>query len=310
MTKPRLFAVFGNPILHSRSPQLFNAVFERLGSGDYYTRVRPSSAADLIRLIKAVPIAGASITAPFKEEVIPFLDELSDESQAIGAVNQILNMNGHLKGFNTDHLGVSSSLQEAGFHIAGKKCLILGAGGAARSVAYALKKQDAELFIFNRTKSRARSIADDFGCVVFREDMSCEKEYVDLVVSTLPPDAMPPFLNRITYKFLLDANYKPSRISGQAKERGVQVVGGARWLLHQAAGAFTLFKGRLSDMGWMEKGLSRELNKGKLKIHFQEDFKLDDLLRERPDLVLSAGGSSPEEKQMIIDEEIDKAFAS
>lgn len=310
MNEPRLFAVFGKPILHSKSPHMFNSVFERLDSRDYYIRVRPSSAADIIRMIKTVPISGASITAPYKEEVIPFLDELSEESQAIGAVNQIVNDNGCLKGYNTDHLGVSNSLAEAGFRMREKNCLILGAGGAAKSVAYALKKHGAEVFVFNRTASRAESIADKFGCRVIKRDSVPEKEHFDLVVSTLPPDAMPLFFRQIRFDLLLDANYKPSWISQEANGRAVQLIDGKRWLLHQAHGAFKLFTGSSVSINWMEEGLSRELNKGELRILFQEDPKTDVLLKEKPDMILSAAGLSSEEKQLIIDEEIDKAFES
>jgi shikimate dehydrogenase len=304
----RVFAVFGKPVLHSKSPQLFNSAFTALNMRGFYTRVLPRSAGDMIELIRKLPMQGANITAPYKEDAIPLLDELSADAKAIGAVNTILNQDGHLTGHNTDHIGVTGSLSESGFQVHGKKCLVLGAGGAARAVAYALVNHGAQVSICNRTPSRAEAIASDLGCEITPWNKIPDKEHFDLLVSTLPGDVLPSFFDWISFGLLLDANYKPSEISAKARMKGIQVVGGERWLLHQALGALKLFSGSTVSRKIMEDGLKDELIKEELKIIFIENDGVGRIFTERPDLIVSAGKLSSTEKKQIVDEEIDQAF--
>lgn len=308
MENARLFAVFGKPVLHSRSPQIYHSAFAALNVKGFYTRVLPHSADDITELIRNLPIQGANVTAPYKEEVISLLDELSQDAETIGAVNTILNHNGHLIGYNTDHLGVTGSLMEAGFLIQGKKCLVLGAGGAAKAVVYALMNDGARVNICNRNPSRAESIAKDFGCEVRAWNKIPDREHFDLVVSTLPGDVLPSFFDRISYGLLFDANYKSSEISVRASLKGIQVLGGERWLLHQALGALKLFSGNTVTLKIMEEGLKNELKKDNLKILFHESGGAGRILTERPDLIVSAGKLGSTERKQIVNEEIDKAF--
>ena len=83
------FAVFGNPILHSKSPQLFNSVFSEFGMNAFYTRIRPQSASDIIDIIRTMPLAGANITAPFKEDMVKFVDVVSLDAEEIGALTPL-----------------------------------------------------------------------------------------------------------------------------------------------------------------------------------------------------------------------------
>lgn len=310
MENSSLFAIFGKPVLHSRSPQIYHSAFTALNEKGFYTRVLPHSADDITELIRNLPIQGANVTAPYKEEVISNLDELSKEAETIGAVNTILNHNGHLTGYNTDHLGVAGALKDAGFQIHGKKCLVLGAGGAAKAAVYALMKDGARVSICNRTLSRAESIAKEFGCEIRAWNKFQDKEQFDLVVSTLPGDVLPPFFDRISFGLLLDANYKSSEISERSKIKGVQVIGGERWLLHQAMGALKLFTGSTVSLKIIEDGLKSELKKDELKILFLESDGVDRIFTERPDLILSAGKLSSTERKQIVNEEIDKAYGA
>jgi shikimate dehydrogenase len=304
----RLFAIFGKPVLHSKSPQIYNSAFSHLNLRDFYTRVLPVSAGDMIAMIRNLPIKGSNVTAPYKEDVIPFLDELSKDAISIGAVNTILNDNGYLTGYNTDHLGVTGSLLEAGFKIHEKKCLVLGAGGAARAAVYALVNNQAMVSICNRTSDRAESIANDFGCEIWDWNIIQDKEHFDLVVSTLPGDVLPPFFDRISFGLLLDANYKSSEISERAKQKGIPVLGGERWLLHQAMGALELFTGSTVSLKIMEDGLKKKLKMDNLKILLPESNEFDRIFAEIPDLIVSADKLSTTEKKLIVNEEVDKAF--
>lgn len=310
MENSRLFAIFGKPVLHSRSPQIYHSAFTALNVKGFYTRVLPHSADDITGLIRNLPIQGANVTAPYKEEVIFLLDELSKDAETIGAVNTILNHNGHLTGFNTDHLGVTGALKEAGFQIHGKKCLVLGAGGAARAAVYALVNHGARVSICNRSQFRAEAMANDFGCEIMPWNKIPDKDHYDLLVSTLPGDVLPSFFDRISSDLLFDANYKPSEISTRARMKGIQILGGERWLLHQALEALKLFTGSTVSLKIIEDGLKNELKKDELKILFLESDGVDRIFTERPDLILSAGKLSSTERKQIVNEEIDKAYGA
>ena len=310
MENSRLFAIFGKPVLHSRSPQIYHSAFTALNVKGFYTRVLPHSADDITGLIRNLPIQGANVTAPYKEEVIFLLDELSKDAETIGAVNTILNHNGHLTGFNTDHLGVTGALKEAGFQIHGKKCLVLGAGGAARAAVYALVHHGARVSMCNRSQFRAEAMANDFGCEIMPWNKIPDKDHYDLLVSTLPGDVLPSFFDRISSDLLFDANYKPSEISTRARMKGIQILGGERWLLHQALEALKLFTGSTVSLKIIEDGLKNELKKDELKILFLESDGVDRIFTERPDLILSAGKLSSTERKQIVNEEIDKAYGA
>ena len=212
MTK--LLAVFGNPILHSKSPQLHNSVLSSSHIDAYYTRIRVEKCEDVVRAIRQFNILGANVTTPFKECLLPLLDSLSPEVEQVGAVNTIRNENGVLTGFNTDYIGVIKSIEEAGESIFGKRCLVLGAGGASKAAVYGLMKAGGEVFIANRTQSKADGIAGLMGCVsIPMNDVNELMSNIDIVVSTLLPDvSMPNFRWNAGIKLLLDANYRKSKL--------------------------------------------------------------------------------------------------
>jgi shikimate dehydrogenase len=305
-----LFAVFGNPILHSKSPQLFNSVFSEFGMDAFYTRIRPQSASDIIDIIRAMPLAGANITAPFKEDIVDLVDVVSLDAEEIGAINTIVNSDGRLIGYNTDHYGVTQSLKEAGIDLIGKRCLVLGGGGAARSVVYGLMLKGAQVTICNRTHSKAKTIADDFGCKMASWENFDTSANFDTVISTLLPHALPPFLDKLGFETLLDASYKSSKVSELAMERGIKVIAGKRWLLHQAVEAFRLYLGDNPPLQIMENALDIDLIKADLKIFEYPITENQPEKLDNADLVISTKNLSDKSIKAIIDEEISKAFAS
>ena len=304
-----LFAVFGNPILHSKSPQLFNSVFNEVSMNSYYTRIRPQSAADIIDIIRTMPLAGANITAPFKQEMVALVDVVSMDAEAIGAINTIINSNGRLIGYNTDHSGVTQSLKETGIDLIGKKCLVLGGGGAARSAAYGLTRKGAQVTICNRTESKAKTIADDFKCqAVSWTDFDLSEEY-DIVVSTILPSVLPHFFGKLKFKTLLDASYKPSLISEVAQSRGINIISGKRWLLNQAVEAFTIFHGYPPPTMIMETALDKTLNKNDILVKEFPCEECEKVDYKGTDLIISTKNLAQNTIKEIIDEEISKAFA-
>lgn len=243
----KLFAVFGNPVLHSRSPQLWNQAFTQLGIDAHYVRINPISAEKAINAIREIPLSGCNVTTPFKEEMARYMDELDDSAQILQAVNTVKHEDGRLIGINTDHYGVVNSLKENGVDPVGKKAVVLGAGGAARAAVYGLLRANArEVVIINRTYLKAEIIAERLGCraALFSEAAN-ELADAAILVSCIPcserivkPAALHAGLA------VLDANYAaPSALIADAQAIGCRTVSALNWLIHQAVPAFEFLLG-------------------------------------------------------------------
>jgi shikimate dehydrogenase len=306
----KIYAVFGNPILHSKSPQLFNSVFIQLQTDAFYTRIRPQSAKDIVDIVRKLPLAGANITAPFKEDALPLLDELSVDAKEIGAVNTVVNSNGRLIGHNTDHFGVTESLRNVGVNLLGSKCLVLGGGGAARAAVYGLARSGAEVFICNRTFSKAQAIASDFSCKLLDWNNFHNSFHFEVVVSTLLPEVLPPFMQTLKFRYLLDASYKPSVVSKKATEMNVEVIEGKWWLIYQAIGAYELFFGIIPNAEVMGKAFAQNLEQGKLHVSEFPTKDYGGVSFNNVDLIISTKNIDAIALKKIVDEEIGKAFGS
>jgi shikimate dehydrogenase len=151
---------------HSRSPAMFSAVLKRQGINAVYVpfAVRPDALGRALDALRVLNIAGANVTAPFKEVILPHLDVLSEGARIIGAVNTVVRDNGRLKGYNTNAIGIMDALGSAGFCVEDKTALVFGTGGAARTVAFTLTWLRArEVWVVGRNVERARAIAGQFG---------------------------------------------------------------------------------------------------------------------------------------------------
>jgi len=306
----KVYAVFGNPVLHSLSPQLFNSVFNAVPVEAYYTRIRPANAADIPELIRRLNLAGANITTPFKTEVMTHLDWLSEEAAVIGGVNTIINDQGYLKGYNTDYLGVSRSLQEAGLHLQGSRCLVLGAGPAACAAVYALINEGADVTIVNRTNHKAKEIANRFGCnSVDMDNLGKAILECDILVSALLPEANPLTNIKVPeWITAIDANYRASALSQHMAFSGCRMISGKRWLLHQAAATFNLFYNLNPSIELMEKGLEVKPRKEAVRYQMIGKDSTSSIFSEKFDLLISVPDSSTITYRTILDEEISKAF--
>ena len=162
--KTKIFCVIGDPIEHSLSPAMHNAVFEKLDLNCCYTafRIKPENLGNAIKGMQAMEIGGINVTIPHKVSVMDFLDELSEEARIIGAVNTI-EMGEKLKGYNTDGLGAFMALKNGGADPKGKHVLLLGSGGAARAIAVtlALKGEISTLTILGVVKEELEKLAED-----------------------------------------------------------------------------------------------------------------------------------------------------
>jgi shikimate dehydrogenase len=164
-SRTQLYGVLGHPIDHSLSPVIHNAAFRKLGINAVYTamHVQPEALGLAFEGLRALEVRGANLTIPFKETAIEFIDEIpEDVDRAMGAINTIVNVKGQLHGYNTDGPGFLQSLHDdLRFNPEGKTILVLGAGGAARSVVFALARAHSErILILNRTRERAEGLAE------------------------------------------------------------------------------------------------------------------------------------------------------
>jgi len=153
----RRYGIIGYPLSFTLSPKMHNRAFFHLGIDAIYEAFPVKDVREAVRLIKETPLLGVSVTMPYKESIMEFLDGIDQVAQKIGAVNTILNQEGKLYGFNTDWMGVVRALKEV-TSLEGKRVLVLGAGGGAKAACYALKEEGAIIGISSRTFEKAKNL--------------------------------------------------------------------------------------------------------------------------------------------------------
>jgi len=241
----RLFAVAGSPVLHSKSPFIFNELFKASHIDAHYTRIGPENPEELFFLAEHLGLEGFNITSPFKESVFPFLGEWDDQVQKTGSVNTVIIKKGKKKGFNTDLDGVTQSLIKRGFDVASRKALVLGAGGAGKTAALALHNMGAKVVILNRTEKKAIDFASRIGCTASSlNSVGIHLKDAFLVVNTI--SEIKPFLKAlppVDKPVFFDAVYNSSVLEGFCRQQGVSFIPGEEWLLSQACRSFEIFTG-------------------------------------------------------------------
>ncbi len=234
---------------------MHNAAFRELGIDACYVpfEVRPESLKVAIEAVRALNIKGLNITIPHKEAVLHLLDWLSPEAEEIGSVNTIKNERGVLKGYNTDAKGFMGSLKESGLSVRDKKVLILGAGGAARAVIYALLREGARLYIYNRTIDKAISLSRAFSRFGKIEVVgTIQRDFIDsveVIVNTTslglsegdPMPIEPAMIN--WHHVVCDLIYKRTPLLQMAAQKGCKTIDGLGMLLWQGVYAFEIWTG-------------------------------------------------------------------
>lgn len=268
--RPIITGITGFPLSHSLSPPMHTAAFRHLGiPGIYLTfPAREGDLGPLTEVIRRYEIRGINVTIPHKEAIMEFLDYVDDIASRIRAVNTVVNDGRILRGTNTDVIGIQKSFEKAGMEVQGKKILILGAGGAARSCCAFLCGAGAEVMVINRTRSRALRLERDFPCVrIITEQEALEMKF-DVVINCTPlgmkgfPDAMP-ISTRIFRKgqFVMDTIYNPpvTRFMDEARKKGAQVLSGIEMLIYQAISAFEIWTGHTPPYEVMARTLRERL---------------------------------------------------
>ena len=281
--RTRLVGLIGWPVAHSLSPAMHNAAFEAAGLDWRYVPlpVRPDQVGAAVAGLPALGFAGANVTVPHKQAVLPYLQHLSPDVRALGAANTLAVREGEgglpvLVGLNTDHSGFIQALRDAGLEPLGCRALVLGAGGSARAVVYALIAAGAAaVTVLNRSEERARALTTDLAPVnketVLRTGpltfaalagLADQLTAADLLVNAttigmepaVHESPWPAGLALPSHLTVFDLVYRPrrTRLLAQAEAAGAQAIGGLGMLVHQAAQAFEIWTGQKApiDVMW------------------------------------------------------------
>lgn len=247
----RVYGVAGDPIAHSLSPAIMNAAFRRENVNAVYVALHAKTLKDLLACVRQIPIHGISVTMPYKEAILPHLDNTDAHTTKIGACNTVVRaQDGKLYGFNTDASGIVRPLERRLNTLEGARILVLGAGGAARAAVFGLKERGAEVYILNRTAAPAKKLAHQAHArIIKRPDL--KKAAFDVIINATPVGMgntreSPLQEQEINARYVFDMIYDPpeTRFLKIARERGAQIIPGVEMFAHQAARQFEIWTGK------------------------------------------------------------------
>ena len=270
------YAVIGHPVGHSRSPGMQNAGFRACGVDAEYLKleVAPEEFPDFIGFA-VENLAGFNLTVPHKQIILPYLDAIDPDAEKIGSVNTVKVLpGGKLVGCSTDGVGFEEAVRfELGMELAGKSCLLLGCGGAARAVAFRIAGSGAaSLKIANRTPDRAEALARELDAGVEalgltdREKLAAALDEADLLVQAtslgLRKEDAPPIdlalLDAVDDLAVIDLVYLPTPLLKKAAERGFRHCDGREMLLRQGAASFRFWTAREPPVEAMRRGMEQD----------------------------------------------------
>lgn len=268
--RTKLIGLFGYPVEHSLSPAMHNAALRKQGIDACYLAfsVRPEKLKDAVNSLKALNFAGANVTVPYKEKVIPLIERVDKEAAFIGAVNTIVNKNNVLTGYNTDGKGFMKSLAESRISVKNKNILIIGTGGAARAISYYLSKQASRLFLYDIDIKKAGKLVKHLQRISKNvsvvSSISALDAY-DIIINATPlglkksdPLPIPTALIKSRH-IVCDLIYWKTRLLSEASRKGCKTMNGLGMLLWQGVFAFELWTGKKPPVEVMRKALTKNL---------------------------------------------------
>ncbi len=259
-----IIGFFGATYRTSKMYAMYNAAFEALGLNYLYIPFIVQDLAKAVEGVRHLGVQALGVTIPYKIEILPYLDELDSDASRIGAANAVVNVGGRLIGANTDGKGAVRALQEA-TPIAGKNVVLLGAGGAARALAFAIADAGGQLVIVNRTSHAARILAEAVGCrytsieqlaeVIGNAHILVNATSVGMAphadASPLDKELLRPELTVMD----LVSNPRETQLLHSARERSCKIVYGERMLFWQGVLKFQLYTGAEPPLAVMEAAL-------------------------------------------------------
>jgi len=279
----KIVGIIGHPIKHSFSPQMHNMCFQLQGLNYIYLPfdVPTSNLKDALKSMNVLGIRGLNVTLPHKEKIIQFMDHVSEEASTVGAVNTIVNEGSQLFGYNTDINGIVESLTPYKDEIAKSIVTVIGAGGAARSVLYALIRHFKvdKINIINRTEERTEAIKDYFIDkmrfdniktfeLMAKENLNQFQES-KLIINTTSigmapntddtPTEIKESFNSSQIVFDLIYNPLKTKFIEIAESQGAKVINGLKMFVVQGAKSFELWTGNKMDTNLMYEELSKSI---------------------------------------------------
>jgi len=256
-----VFGIIGYPLSHSLSPIMHNKAFEYKGINAIYLYFPCKKIEGVVSGMKSLSIKGLSVTIPHKEKICEYLDEIEPIAEKIKAVNTLVNKGDLIVGYNTDAYGAIRALKDKTKELKEKKALIIGAGGAARAIAFALKEEKAYIIIANRTKHRGETLAKEIDAE-FLPFSDIKKSEPDIIIQTTPVgmypevDKVPVFSEEIFRKrpLVMDIVYNPleTKFLKMAKKKGCEVIPGVEMFVYQGARQFEIWTGAEAPIQFMK----------------------------------------------------------
>lgn len=241
-----------------------NALYQKLDLPFAYVAFGSEDTAGAIAAMRALGIRGLSVSMPHKERIMSYLDSIDPLARDIGAVNTVVNDAGTLTGYNFDWLGAMLAIEETGVTIEGKRAVVLGAGGAARAVAFGFKERGARhVTILNRTAARGEKLASELD-VEYGGDLGALSASYDILAHATsaghlsqPELCVVPDDKIVSGSVVFDVVCEPlpTPLQGRAEAAGCVVVPGYRMRLHQAAAQFELYTGHKPPLDLMDRVL-------------------------------------------------------
>jgi shikimate dehydrogenase len=278
--KTRVCGVIGDPIEHTLSPTIQNAAFNHLGLDFVFLafHVKAAGLENAVRGMRGLGVHGLNVTMPHKSSVISYLDYADSAVKFLGSANTILNKNGQLSGFNTDGDGALNALRENGVELVEKKVLLLGAGGAAKAIAFSFAQEAGSLCILNRVPEKAAVLADALNRVFGKKIVggalspsAVQKNLQDAdILVNATSVGMHPTVNHSLVEpqwlkpnlAVMDIVYNPveTKLAKDAKTAGAKVISGVEMLIHQGAASFKIWTGKSAPIEVMRKAALNKLS--------------------------------------------------
>lgn len=281
----KIFGIFGDPIEHSLSPAMHNAALRAMGEDASYHafRVKQDRLKDAILGAKAMGFVGLNLTIPLKEKALQIgLIRPDPLARAIGAVNTVSFLDQEITGYNTDGWGASLALQEAGICIQGRDVLVIGAGGAARAIAYVLSQEAAQINIANRSIKKAQELAAQVGGIGYGlcdlERLAAQADIIINCTCVGMKEGDPRLIDPGIFhdgQTVFDIVYnRETELLLDARAAGSAALDGVMMLVHQGAKALEIWTGRKAPAKIMERAV-REALTDRAELRFEGQGESD-----------------------------------
>jgi 3-dehydroquinate dehydratase/shikimate dehydrogenase len=258
----RIYGVAGDPIEHSLSPIIMNTALRRENVNAVYLALHAKTLKDLVYCLREIPLHGLSITMPYKQAILEYLDNTDAHTSKIGACNTVVRgQEGKLYGFNTDTAGVVRPLEQR-LVLESAKVLVVGAGGAGRAAVFGVKERGAEVWILNRSSAKAQKLARQAKArTIKRADL--RKIAFDVIINATPVGMgntrdCPLEDDEIQARVVFDMVYDPvdTHLLQVARAKGLVVIPGVEMFVHQAARQFEIWTGKPAPAGDMVRAVT------------------------------------------------------